>query len=154
MCERVLCVLLLLTAAALAVHAQTPVEEVITKYEDVKGARCFVADGPRMVFARNLLKRTQVAPIAPDVDKLAVLKMEDAPQHSRSMFDLDLDDALKKYDHYGKHDSQNGTVDIYILHGSGDSVKELVIFNPSIWSLNSLYGNFTVHQLLELDSEK
>lgn len=145
---------MILSVASGALHAQTPVEEVIAKYEGVKGARCFMAEGARMVLARNLLKKTLVAPIAPDVDKLAVLKMEDAPQHTRSMFDSDLDVALKTYDHYGKHDSKNGVVDIYILHGTGDNVEELVIFNPSILSLNSLYGHFTVPQLLELDSEK
>ena len=47
--------------------AQTPVENIVTKYEDVKGSKELVAKGAKMVFARALIKQTPVAPIADDV---------------------------------------------------------------------------------------
>lgn len=135
-------------------QAQTPIEDVIMKYEDVKGARNFIASGVRMALARGLLKNTQVAPIAENVEELAILKMQDAPQHSQVMFDSDLKEALKKYEYYGTQDTKNGVVDIYYLPKAGDQVEELVIYNPSIWSLNSLYGSFTMEQLLQLDKSR
>lgn len=133
--------------------AQTPVERVIEKYESVKGARYFLAKGASMRFARPILKKTPVAPIASDVDEVAVLKMEAASQYNRDMFDSDLESALKNYEYYGKHDSTNGIVDVYILKPQDDIVRELVIYNPELWSLNSLYGSFTVSSLLELNKK-
>ena len=56
----------------LSMSAQTPVEKVMIKYEDVQGAKNFVAQGIKMTLARNLLKSTQVAPIASDVDELYI----------------------------------------------------------------------------------
>lgn len=153
MCWKCKCriTVILLFVAVVAAYAQTPVEALISKYEDVQGARNFIASGARMALARGLLKKTQVAPIASDVDELAVLKMADAPEHSRDMFASDLKAALKEYDFYGRQETKNGEVDIYILRSTGDYVKELVIYNPSILSLNSLYGTFTEKQLLQLD---
>lgn len=138
--------------AATAV-AQTPVEDVIFKYENVSGARNFIAKGARMVMARALLKNSPVASIASDVNELAILKMENAPQETRTEFADTLMSVLKDYDYYGKQSTKNGIVDIYVLHGNG-FIEELVIYNPGIWSLNSLRGDFTAEQLLELDKSR
>lgn len=140
----------MMTVAGLA-SAQTPVEKVIIKYEDTEGARYFLAQGVKMAFARKLIQTTQMAPIASEVDELAVLKMENAPQYTRVKFVADLNDALKSYEHYGRYETKNGDVDIYILRSGPDSVEELVIYNPEIFSLNSLHGSFTVSQLLKLE---
>ena len=134
-------------------YSQTPVEKVIIKYEDVSGARNFIAQGLRMTLARKLLKSTPVAPIASEVDELAVLKMEGTSQKVRLDFVADLDHALKSYDYYGKQQTKNGEVDIYILRCGPDSAEELVIYNSGIFSLNSLHGDFTIEELLELDGK-
>lgn len=134
-------------------NAQTPVEKVIIKYEDVSGARNFIAQGLKMTLARKLLKSTPVAPIASEVDELAVLKMENAAQKERLDFVADLDNALKSYEYYGKQLTKNGEVDIYILRRGPDSAEELVIYNSGIFSLNSLHGDFTIEELLELDGK-
>lgn len=138
---------------AFSAYAQTPVEKVIIKYEDASGARNFIAQGLKMTLARKLLKSTPVAPIASDVDELAVLKMEDAAQKVRLDFVADLDNALKSYEYYGKQQTKNGDVDIYILRCGPDSVEELVIYNSVIFSLNSLHGDFTIEELLKLDGK-
>lgn len=132
-------------------HGQTPVQEVIFKYAGTQGARNYIADGLKLTLARKLMRSTPIAPIAPDVDELAILKMEDTPGNVRSRFVHDLGDALKKYDSYGTHPSKNGDVDIYILRTGPASVVELVIYNPEIYSLNSVHGTFTLSQLLQLD---
>ena len=141
-----------MSLSALIASAQTPVEEVISHYEDVKGARNFIATGGRMAIARSLLRNTEVAPIASEVEKLAVLKMQNAAPSVRVQFVGALDAALKGYEYYGRQATKNGEVDIYVLPSGSDTVSELVIYNPDIYSLNSLYGNFSVQTLLKLDS--
>ncbi len=143
--------LLLLIFAASRLSAQTPVEKVIIKYGDTQGARNFMAQGLKMTLARKLLNSTPVAPISADVDKLAVLKMEGTSQNVRLHFVSDLNDAFKSYQYYGKFPSKNGDVDVYVHHNGQDSADELVIYNPAIYSLNSLYGQFTMQELLELE---
>ena len=140
-----------LSAAMLS--AQTPVEKVILKYEDADGSRNFIAQGLKMTLARNLLKSTPVAPVASDVDQLYVLKMEDASQSERLRFVSDLNDALKQYDYYGRQQSKSGEVEVYVHYTSPDSIDELVIYNPEIYSLNSLFGHFTAQELMALDSK-
>ena len=75
MFRNLLLIIAALTLSAAMLSAQTPVEKVILKYEDASGARNFIAQGLKMTLARNLLKSTQVAPVASDVDQLYVLKM-------------------------------------------------------------------------------
>ena len=140
----------LLSQSALIAYAQTPEETVISHYEDVKGARNFIASGGKMAIARSLLKNTDVAPIASEVEKLAVLKMQNAVPSVRGEFVGELDAALKSYEYYGRQDTRNGEVDIYVLPSGTETVSELVIYNPAIYSLNSLYGNFSVQTLLKL----
>ncbi len=130
--------------------AQTPVEDVIVKYADVKGARHFIAKGGRMAMARTLLGRTPVAPVADDVEELAVLKMMNVSEATKKSFVNDLTDALKSYEYYGRQSTKNGIVDIYVLKKTEDLVEELVIYNAGIYSLNSLYGDFTAESLLKL----
>lgn len=133
------------------IFSQTPVEEVVVKYSDVKGAKVFIAEGKKLALARAFLERTPVAPVADDVRELAVLRMMNVSSDSRDEFVSDLKDALKRYDYYGKYLSKNGMVEIYVLKGNGDTVEELVIYNPGIYSLNSLYGTFTEESLLKLE---
>ena len=136
--------------AAAAAFAQTPVEAVVLKYDNVSGAKSFVAQGLRMDLARRLLASTPVAPIASDVDELAILKMEGASQGVQKRFVSDLEDALEKYEYYGRFPSKNGPVKVYVHYSSPGKVDELVIFNPEICSLNSLYGNFTTQSLQQI----
>lgn len=141
----------LFAAWAYEASAQTPVEKVILKYGNVTGAKEFLAQGGRMSLARQLLKRTPVAPVAPDVNELAVLKMEGASRQLQNLFIQDLKEALKSYEYRGRQDSKNGMVDIYVLYSDKDRIRELVIYNPALLSLNSLYGSFSVDSLLELE---
>lgn len=141
--------LVLLMSAVL--YAQTPVEKVIYKYENAQGARNFIAQGVKLDLARRLMRTTQVAPIASDVDLLAILKMQGAPQNIRVSFVHDLDDALKSYESYGKQPSKNGEVEVYVLRSGPDTVEELVVYNPAIYSLNSFHGHFTVNELEGLE---
>ena len=136
--------------AAVTAFAQTPVEAVVLKYDNVSGAKSFVAQGLRMDLARRLLASTPVAPIASDVDELAILKMEGTQQGVQKRFVSDLEDALEKYEYYGKFPSKNGPVKVYVHYTSPGKVDELVIYNPEICSLNSLYGDFSAQALEQI----
>ena len=89
MFKRLLFLLTLLVMASVGLSAQTPVEKVILKYEDADGARNFIAQGLSMSLARRFLKSTQVAPIAPEVDQLYILRMGGTSQNVRQMFARD-----------------------------------------------------------------
>ncbi len=144
----------LIVLGTVLMSAQTPIENLIVHYEDVPGARNFIAGGGRMAIARSLLKRTPVAPIASEVEKLSVLKMENVSSAIRKEFVDELDAALRKYEYYGHQETKNGEVDIYVLPSGSETVSELVIYNPAIYSLNSLYGNFSVQTLLKLNQQE
>ena len=145
--------LTLLVMASISLSAQTPVEKLVLKYEDTDGARNFIAQGVGMSLARRFLKSTQVAPIAPDVDQLYILKMKNTSPDIQQMFARDLAAALRSYEYYGKQPSNNGEVNIYIHKTGPDTVDELVIYNPDNYLLNSLYGHFTVQELMNLEKK-
>lgn len=130
--------------------AQTPVEELIVRYGEVKGARSFVARGTTVIFARGLLRNYELAPIANKVEELYVLRMGGASRQEQDNFMSDLKETLKVYEYYGMFDGKEGLVDIYVTRCVPDTVSELVIYNPELWSLNSLEGNFSVSSLLSL----
>lgn len=136
---------------AYAASAQTPVEQLISKYESVPGAKETGAEGAKMAIARVMIRQSPVAPIASDVDEVEILKMQGASRQYQNLFFKDLNEALKSYDYIGKHSSKNGEVDVYILKSGPGTVRELVIYNPAIYSLNSFKGTFSVDALQKLE---
>ena len=132
-------------------YAQTPIEKLIDKYADVRGARDLIASGAEMRIARSLIRRTPLASIAPEVQVLEVLKMQNASRNDILMFERDLKEALETYEYYGQTEGANGMVDIYISKKSADTIDELVLYNPEIYSLNSLKGTFSVSELVSID---
>lgn len=147
-------ILVLLTAMSvfsIGMRAQTPVEDLIMKYEDVAGAKDFIAQGgAKLALAKNVLRRTPVASLAPDVTEVAVLKMANASSGAKQDFVGDLRKALATYEYHGTHHSSKGNVEVYILMAGKNQADELIIYNPQIYSLNLLHGSFTVESLLEL----
>ena len=137
-------------------EAATPIEKLIVRYSDVKGARDFIAVGGKMAVARSLIRATPMAAIAADVDELAVLKMGNVSEGDRKQFESDLHETLKGYRYHGQEQSKNGLVDVYLLMAGGDEVEEVeevVIYNPEIFSLNSLKGLFSVKSLLSIEAD-
>lgn len=133
-----------------AAYAQTPVEDVISKYSTVKGSRDFIASGAGMTLARSLIRKTPLACIAPEVEVLEVLKMQNASEADIKHFEEDLMAALKSYEYYGKTDAPKGIVNVYVDKTSDGIVSELVIYNPVIYSVNSLRGNLSAEKLLQV----
>ena len=131
--------------------AETPVEGVVNKYDDVKGAKDFIAQGgARLSIAKSILKKTPVASLSPDVDEVMVLKMGNTSEQDKTSFLKDLDNALKTYENHGRHPSENGPVDVYVKRNSAGHIIELVIYNPELYNLNVLHGNFPVDALLKI----
>lgn len=131
--------------------AQTPVEKVVFKYDDVRGSKDFIATGgPRLALGKSLLKRTPVASLASDVDEIMVLKMGNASQQDKTSFLSDLHAALKTYEYHGIHPSDNGNVDVYVHKDSSGHIVELVIYNPELYNLNVLHGSFPLDALMKL----
>ncbi len=140
-----------LLMSAYAASAQTPVERLISKYETVPGAKEIGAQGAKMALARVMIRQSPVAPIASDVDEVEILKMQGASRQYQNLFFKDLNAALKSYEYIGKHSSKNGEVDVYILKSGPETVRELVVYNPAIYSLNSFKGSFSVDALQKLE---
>ena len=121
----------------------TPIERLIIKYAAIKGSRDFIASGNQIILARSLIKRTNLAPIAAEVNVLEVLKMQNAEPNEIQAFEKDLKSALTTYKYYGKADSKNGKVDVYFTQNSKGNIDELVIYNPENQTLNSLKGDIS-----------
>ena len=66
--------------------AQTPVEDLIVRYGDMKGVKDFIAKGARMNLVRGFLGNYGLAPIADQVDQLYVMKLGNASSQVREEF--------------------------------------------------------------------
>lgn len=136
---------------SLLVSAQTPAETLVLKYDDVKGFKTIEVSGMKMAFARPILKKYPIGPMADDVTKVYVLKIDKPSAQERKMFFDNLKSTLKKYRYYGKSATPGGYTDVYVHMSSPEVVDELVIFNPQKQVLNVLFGKFPVAELLKLE---
>lgn len=143
-------VILAAVLVSVCANAQTPVEELIQKYDGADGARSFNAHGLSMKLARKMISNTPVGPVASDVTEVAVLKMAGVQPSVQKRFVSDLEKVLKDYKYYGEFPSKNGDVDVYVMYSGPRTVDELVVYNPSVCSLISLYGNFPEDSLLKI----
>lgn len=134
------------------VFAGTPAEDLICSYDGVKGARNIEVKGPRIKLARPILRKYPIGPLADQVTEVEVLNIGKASEQDRQRFAEDLAKTLRHYRYYGKSDSPNGLVDVYVHLQTETLVDELVIFNPNSIVLNVLFGSFSVEDLLKLDS--
>lgn len=150
---RIIFAIALLSVSVSVAAQHTPVESLIQKYQESPGAKSFVAQGIKMFLARKLLEQTEVAPIADDVKVLYVIRMEGSPKGTRLHFISEMYEVLETYHYYGTIPAKSGTVDIYLKYSSPETVEELVIYNPEIYTLNSLFGTFTMQELLELSEQ-
>ena len=131
----------------------TPVEDIVLKYQDVKGAKSLVAKGLMMKMARPLLKSHSIAPLADKVQEMSVLRMDKVKPEERTVFLDDMNKCLSAYVYAGKSDTPNGVVDAYVHLSSPDVADELVVYNPKLVALYSLRGDFTTEELLKISKK-
>ena len=146
-------IVILLTLLSVDVFAGTPAEDLICSYDGVKGARNIEVKGSRIKLARPILKKYPIGPMADLVTEVEVLNMGKAAEQDIQRFLEDLSNTLSHYSYYGKSDSPNGLVDVYVHLQTEAVVDELVIFNPDSLVLNILFGDFSVEDLLKLGSK-
>lgn len=135
---------------AIQAWGQTPVQLVVNQYKDVKGAKDFQVSGRMMNIARPFLKHYTIGPLAPSVNEMAMINMEKVRSEVRDDFEDYLKENLKTYVYVGKTDTPEGEVDAYLHFKSSDLVDELVIYNPEIYALYSLIGDFHVSELQKI----
>ena len=128
----------------------TPVEDIVLKYKDVKGAKSLIAQGFVMKMARPLLKSYSIAPLADKVQGMSVLRMDKVDVEDREVFLDDMNKCLSLYVYVGKSDSPNGVVDAYVHLSAPDVADELVVYNPKLVALYSLKGEFTAEELQKI----
>ena len=132
------------------IWAVTPVQNAVSMYRDVKGAKDYEISGAMMSMARPFLKYYSIGPLAPGVEQMFMLNMEKTDGKVRDDFEKTLSRIFQEYVYVGKTDTPNGVVDAYIHFRTSDLVDELVIYNPAIYSLYSLKGEFSVSDLREI----
>ena len=76
--------------------------------------------------------------------------MEKVSEPNKSQFLKELRPVLRQYEYVGKSDSPNGEVDVYLSLESPDLVNEIVIYNPTLMTLNVLAGKFPVQDLQKI----
>jgi len=151
--KRVL-ILIYVLMSSVALRAETPVQELIAQYEDVKGIRILVAKGAMMSVVRPMLKSYTIAPMADYVEELSALRIgRGIDADEKEKFLTALSEALKSYMYVGKTKSTSGVVDAYVHLLSDEVVDELVVFNPKTKALNTLLGEFPVSELETLKNE-
>lgn len=133
--------------------AGSPVEDVVLKYKDVKGAKSLIAEGFMMKMARPFLKSYSIAPLADKVQEMSVLRMDRADDMQRQLFLDDMYRGLGNYIYVGKSDSPDGVVDAYVHLSAPDVADELVVYNPKLVALYALKGEFTAEELQRISKK-
>jgi hypothetical protein len=137
---------------SLTLSAQTPAERLVAGYENVSGFKTIEVSGVKMAFARPVLKKHKIGPMADNVSKVCVLKVERPSAKDRERFFDDMKNTLKGYKYHGKSSSPDGDTDVYVNMPSPELVDELVVYNPHKLTLNVLLGNFPVSELSKLEN--
>lgn len=127
--------------------AGTPVEDLVVKYKDMKGAKSLIAQGFMMTMARPFLKSYSIAPLADKVQEMSVLRVDKVNAEDRDVFLEDMYKGLSHYIYVGKSDSPNGVVDAYVHLSAPDLADELVVYNPKLMAIYALKGEFTAEEL-------
>lgn len=149
--KRILSIIIsILTAGSL--YAGTPAEELMLSATETKGVQVIEGKGFIMKFARSAIRKTPMSPLADQVTEVTVCKMEHASSEFIQDFTQKLKEILKTYQYYGIKIGQGGyPVEVYGNYPDNNIVREIVVFNPELYSLFSLRGEYTVDELLSLD---
>ena len=150
--KRIILIFIAVLTASFA-WAGTPAEDVVEMYKDVNGARNLVARGAMIRMARPLMRNYSIAPLAHKVDEISVLRMDKVKSQVKDCFLSEMRKALEAYMYAGQSDTPNGIVDAYVHLSSSDVADELVVYNPEIFTLYSLKGEFTVQELLSIQKK-
>lgn len=138
--------------AAVSLYAGTPAEDLMLSAMDVKGVQVIEGKGLIMKFARSAIRKTPMSPLADQVSEVTVLKMENASPEFIEEFTAKLKSVTKTYQFYGIKIGQGGhPVEVYGNYPDNNIVHEIVVFNPELYSIFSLRGEYTVEELLSLD---
>ena len=147
---KILLLFLILFCNAARLCADTPAEVLIDKYQRVEGFKRVKAQGSTMAFARPVIKRYPIGPMADSVERVSVMRFNKAEADKNEAFMADFNKVMKQYQYYGKSETPDGLVDVYVHLESPDTVDELVIYNEHKETVNSLVGVFPVKSLLSL----
>ena len=145
-----LVMLVLLSLLGVGAYSQSPVEDLVEKYKSYSGAKYVDLSGFELTLARPALLASPLASVASDVDKLIILHMGGVSDSVQDSFEKSLYGTLGAYKPFGKHSSYNGPVEVYAKFSDSDVVCELVIFNPTLYVLNDIHGEFRVSSLEKL----
>ena len=129
-------------------YAQTPIEDLITRYRDCSGAQCFVADNDNISPVHEAFATSPLSPIADDVTSFYILKMASAPLNMIEGFRRNIDEILRTYyTDFSADCHLGGNSHAYVSFLDKDVVSELVIYNPSLLILNDIQGEFDINSL-------
>ena len=149
---RFLTIILAFTACSFTLMAQTPVESLMSEFDDCKGVNVLVAEGGMMTIARGYIRKSPMGPLADSVDEVTILTMKRASAQTRQEFLSQLPMVLQGYMYYGKKKGMNDNiVDVYGSQIIDGVVHELIVFNQENGSLFSMRGTYPVMQLEALD---
>lgn len=139
-------------ATSLIASAQSPVETLISSYDDVHGVKTYEMKGMMMTLVRSNIRKSPMKPLADNVEEASILMMKKASDQEKAKFLSSLRAALKSYQFYGKKPGMDGAiVEVYGSPVKNETVSELIIFNPEIYSLFSLRGSYSIAELRALD---
>lgn len=151
--KRFVIIMISVLAVSVTALAQTPIEKLITSYDDLHGVKVYdTKGGPLMALIRSNIRKSPMKPLADDVEEATILMMKKASDQSKSKFLSSLRTALKSYQFYGRKPGVEGNlVEVYGSPVKDGAVAELIIFNPEIYSLFSLRGSYSVAELKAMD---
>lgn len=150
--KRFITIILAVLSFAMTAFGQTPVESLISSFEDYKGVKVFVAEGAIMSIARGYIKKSPMGPLADCVESVTIMMMKKVADQTKQEFLPALRGTLKNYQFYGKKEGMDGNiVEVYGSPIKNGVVHELIVFNSEKYSLFSMRGAYPVAELQALD---
>lgn len=132
---------------ALNLSAGTPINDLVDKYKEVKGASDMNVKGGAMVFARPVIRKYPIGPMADKVDEVTIVKMEKASDSDKKNFSSDIYNLRNTYIYSGKSETPNGPCDVYVHLASESEADMIIVYNGGKYILNVLRGHFPVSEL-------
>lgn len=125
--RRFIIIILAFTAFSVSMTAQTPVESLMSGFDERKGVNVLIAEGGMMTIARGYIRKSPMGPLADSVDEVTILTMKRASDQTKQDFLSKLHKALAGYMYYGKKKGMNDSiVDVY-----GSEIKTELYPNSS-----------------------
>lgn len=134
-------------------HVDSPVMDVVIKYEDCEGVEAFNLGSFLLGIARMAASDEDGGQVLKYLSRMAVFSAEDAPADLQKKIKADLDAAVASYETAMEMKDGEDDMSILVKRKGEDIVSEMVLVSNSDLSVIVMIGEMPVSELEMIASE-